>query len=221
LTGDSSSEEDTELENDDESVHTISNKKMMATTQAFTVAGMVATRPRLSSLSDSDAENGKTQINNKKNQPFKKPLPVTKPFNILDDSSSSDSDDSFNEFLRSSSRTKAHLPKQGMTSRPLKKKPQKSFGNDSDSLGSATEQPSKATAKKNEWSFNKIRSEYSIGGDGRTPPFSLPSKLYDMLFDFQKDGVFWMAGLHLGRIGGRLPSLFSMLQKINHVIAQY
>jgi len=36
------------------------------------------------------------------------------------------------------------------------------------------------------------------------PPFSIPSVLYEKLYDFQKDGVAWMAGLHLPKIGGIL-----------------
>jgi hypothetical protein len=53
-----------------------------------------------------------------------------------------------------------------------------------------------------DWSFNKSLKEYSIAGDDEYPSFSMPSKLYEMLYDFQKDGVVWMAGLHTGKIGG-------------------
>jgi len=54
------------------------------------------------------------------------------------------------------------------------------------------------------WSFNKNREEYIIGGNDKIPPFTIPSSLFNKLYDFQKDGVAWLATLYLKRIGGIL-----------------
>ena len=63
------------------------------------------------------------------------------------------------------------------------------------------------------WSFNQKRREYTIGGNDKLPAFSIPSDLYDQLYDFQKDGVAWMAGLHLPKIGGILGDDMGMVSK--------
>ena len=58
------------------------------------------------------------------------------------------------------------------------------------------------------WSFNKNREEYIIGGNDKIPPFTIPSSLFNKLYDFQKDGVAWLATLYLKRIGGILGDDF-------------
>lgn len=63
------------------------------------------------------------------------------------------------------------------------------------------------------WSFNKKRKEYTIGGNEKLPAFSVPSDLYDSLYEFQKDGVAWMAGLHVPRIGGILGDDMGMVSQ--------
>lgn len=63
------------------------------------------------------------------------------------------------------------------------------------------------------WSFNKKRKEYTIGGSEKLPAFSVPSDLYDSLYEFQKDGVAWMAGLHVPRIGGILGDDMGMVSR--------
>ena len=71
---------------------------------------------------------------------------------------------------------------------------------------------SKLNKKKGfSWSFNKNRQEYTIGGNDKIPAFSIPSDLYDKLYDFQKDGVAWMAGLYLPKIGGILGDDMGMV----------
>ena len=71
--------------------------------------------------------------------------------------------------------------------------------------------PKKCSKKKNFlWSFNKNRKEYTIGGNDKMPAFSIPSDLFDKLYDFQKEGVAWMAGLYVGKIGGVLADDMGM-----------
>ena len=71
----------------------------------------------------------------------------------------------------------------------------------------------KKNSKKKEfsWSFNKKRQEYTIGGNDKIPAFSIPSNLYDKLYEFQKDGVAWMASLYLPKIGGILGDDMGMV----------
>jgi hypothetical protein len=57
----------------------------------------------------------------------------------------------------------------------------------------------------------------------------MPSKLYEMLYDFQKDGVVWMAGLRTGKIGGMYLGVLiifmfvcfniSILISLNHLMS--
>jgi SNF2 family DNA or RNA helicase len=79
----------------------------------------------------------------------------------------------------------------------------------------STESNQKSLKKKKKkhfsWSFNKNRQEYTIGGSGKLPAFSIPSNLYDQLYDFQKEGVTWMASLHLPKIGGILGDDMGMV----------
>ncbi len=69
--------------------------------------------------------------------------------------------------------------------------------------------------KRFAWSFNKKRREYTIGGNEKLPAFSIPSDLYESLYDFQKDGVAWMAGLHMPKIGGILGDDMGMVSRTN------
>ena len=69
--------------------------------------------------------------------------------------------------------------------------------------------------KRFAWSFNKKRREYTIGGDDKLPAFSIPSDLYESLYEFQKDGVAWMAGLHIPKIGGILGDDMGMVSRTN------
>lgn len=56
------------------------------------------------------------------------------------------------------------------------------------------------------WSYNRAREEFSVAStaDINMPKLTVPTKVFKKLFDYQKDGVVWMAGLHHGRIGGLL-----------------
>ena len=77
----------------------------------------------------------------------------------------------------------------------------------------STESNQKRSKKKQHfsWSFNKNRQEYTIAGNSKLPAFSIPSDLYDQLYDFQKEGVMWMASLHLPQIGGILGDDMGMV----------
>lgn len=56
------------------------------------------------------------------------------------------------------------------------------------------------------WSYNTDRGEFSIAStiETKMPRLTVPKALFNKLFDYQKDGVVWMAGLHNQRIGGLL-----------------
>jgi hypothetical protein len=56
------------------------------------------------------------------------------------------------------------------------------------------------------WTFDESTDEYFLASTQKTkmPKFRIPSKLYKRLFDHQKSGVSWVAGLHKQRIGGLL-----------------
>jgi SNF2 family DNA or RNA helicase len=58
----------------------------------------------------------------------------------------------------------------------------------------------------NAWSFDGLRDEYFVASTpkAKMPKLRIPSTLYNKLFDHQKDGVSWMAGLHSQRVGGLL-----------------
>ena len=83
---------------------------------------------------------------------------------------------------------------------------------DSDfSLSSTKSSENNSRVKGFHWSFNKRRQEYTISGKSKTPAFSIPSDLYNKLYDFQKDGIAWMAGLHIPKIGGILGDDMGMV----------
>ncbi len=67
--------------------------------------------------------------------------------------------------------------------------------------------------KKYSWSFNKTQKVYTLGGNDKLPAFSIPSDLYDQLYDFQKEGVGWMASLHKNKIGGILGDDMGMVSQ--------
>ena len=56
------------------------------------------------------------------------------------------------------------------------------------------------------WNHDTENDEYnlSFSNNTRIPAIRIPSPVYDVLFDHQKDGVAWMAGLHSRKIGGAL-----------------
>lgn len=56
------------------------------------------------------------------------------------------------------------------------------------------------------WKHDKIRKEVSLfsSSEFKMPKLVIPTKLFKTLFDYQKVGVAWMAGLHHGKIGGLL-----------------
>jgi SNF2 family DNA or RNA helicase len=83
---------------------------------------------------------------------------------------------------------------------------------DEDSFRSAKQDFSSCSGDENEdnpdakWSYDRAREELSVAStaDIKMPKLTVPKKLFKKLFDYQKDGVVWMAGLHHGRIGGLL-----------------
>ncbi|KAL3915641.1 MAG: hypothetical protein SGILL_005551 [Bacillariaceae sp.] len=161
---------------------------------------------RLSVSDDSSMKDSGTDDDNEIS-PAKKPSvaasPAKRSYYIADElSSSSSSEDSLDEYLKSSARMRSRFPKKGIAAKPPKKKIELYPEKDSDS--SDMDSKPSAKSKKNTWSFNKIRREYTIGGDGKMPPFSVPEDLYEQLYEFQKDGVKWLVGLHNGKIGGCL-----------------
>jgi hypothetical protein len=150
-------------------------------------------------------------------------------YNILDGSSSSSSDDdSFNDFLRKNGRTNRdgrnssndrmivpHTKMRGVKGRHTAgSPPSRSIQLQNDSADALSDPDfdslKEANASEMGWAYNKTRREYTISEARNMPAFCLPSKLYDMLYDFQKDGVKWMAGLHIGKIGGSTRDLFSL-----------
>eukprot|EP00980_Cylindrotheca_fusiformis_P018600 scaffold6162_cov154-Cylindrotheca_fusiformis.AAC.10 len=56
------------------------------------------------------------------------------------------------------------------------------------------------------WSYNRKTNAFSVSSTDavRMPKLIVPKKLFEKLFDYQKDGVIWMAGLHHQKIGGLL-----------------
>lgn len=86
-----------------------------------------------------------------------------------------------------------------------------SENSDDDSLGSQQMSRSKKSSENKDfsWSLDKSRKEYKMKGgiDEGVPDYSIPSEIYDMLYDFQKDGIAWMARLHFEKIGGILGKL--------------
>lgn len=89
-----------------------------------------------------------------------------------------------------------------------------SDGDSSDSFQSAREELSCTSDESGEgeveergrWKYDKDRKEVSLSSNDEVemPQFAIPRKLFKTLFDYQKEGVAWMAGLHHGRIGGLL-----------------
>lgn len=86
---------------------------------------------------------------------------------------------------------------------------------DDDSYVVSSDVMKKSSKKKKDysWSFNKTQRVYTLGGNDKLPAFSIPSDLYSQLYDFQKEGVAWMAGLHVPKIGGILGDDMGMVSK--------
>jgi SNF2 family DNA or RNA helicase len=77
---------------------------------------------------------------------------------------------------------------------------------DSDS-DKETDDENKATSSTDSpWMYDDTVDEYSLVSRGKVkmPDFRIPASLYNRLFDHQKDGVAWMAGLHSPGVGGLL-----------------
>jgi SNF2 family DNA or RNA helicase len=67
--------------------------------------------------------------------------------------------------------------------------------------------PTKISSSGTSWVYNEDYHEYYLKSNDKKvkiPGLRIPSKLYKELFDHQKAGVAWMAGLHSNRIGGLL-----------------
>ena len=84
---------------------------------------------------------------------------------------------------------------------------------DDDFSLSSTISPDNHSTTKNSWTFHKNRQEYTIGGNGNFPALSIPSDLFDQLYDFQKAGVAWMASLHRMKVGGILGDDMGMVSQ--------
>jgi hypothetical protein len=175
-----------------------------------------------------------------KDLPDKKPdaksvitsLQIGKKYNILDESSSSSSDDgSFDDFIKKTlkkNRDGQNVSKNRMIVPPAKKGHVKGRGAGSppprciqfqneltdDLTDSSVDSLKEENASKIGWAYNKTQREYAITGAKNMPALCLPSKLYDMLYDFQKYGVRWMAGLHVDKVGGNTPALVFHFPKL-------
>lgn len=158
-------------------------------------------------------------------------------YNILDDSSSSSDDDSMDEFLQKSWR---RTPQKHHTKNGSVFGSKSGVGKDRDIGGSPDPRRFRLSTNKqvdhsdseddgdsvaqedafeNGWAYNKTRREYSLRQDeedSTMPPFCLPSKLYKMLYSFQRDGVKWMAGLHVNRVGGTMSQIIFLLSCLFH-----
>jgi SNF2 family DNA or RNA helicase len=58
-------------------------------------------------------------------------------------------------------------------------------------------------AKNGVWHLDYTKNEYSLVATGtvKVPNICIPADIYDNLFDHQRDGISWMAGLHTRSIG--------------------
>ena len=66
--------------------------------------------------------------------------------------------------------------------------------------------PSAIESKSKGWRHSITTDEYTVAEDpsSNTPHFRIPRRLFDKLYNHQKEGVAWMVGLHGGGIGGLL-----------------
>jgi SNF2 family DNA or RNA helicase len=57
--------------------------------------------------------------------------------------------------------------------------------------------------KNGVWQLDYTKNEYSLVATGtvKLPNLCVPTDIYDNLFDHQRDGISWMAGLHSRKIG--------------------
>lgn len=56
------------------------------------------------------------------------------------------------------------------------------------------------------WTMDRLQSEYFLESthEKKMPNFRIPLELYEKMFDHQRSGVSWIAGLHSQKIGGVL-----------------
>jgi len=64
--------------------------------------------------------------------------------------------------------------------------------------------------QRKKWRLSVSRKEYAISelSDSTMPNFRIPERLFQKLYDHQKEGVAWMAGLHVGGVGGLLGCVY-------------
>ncbi|CAJ1954584.1 unnamed protein product [Cylindrotheca closterium] len=125
----------------------------------------------------------------------------------------SDSDDSYSDSDSSFEIPPAAFPPRRQTAIEDDDESDISVSGDDDSFQSAREELSCSSEDKDDegdeegrWKYNSDRKEVSLSSrsEVKMPKLAIPSKLFKTLFDYQKEGVAWMAGLHNGRIGGLL-----------------
>ena len=78
---------------------------------------------------------------------------------------------------------------------------------DSDSDTETHDESKAKSSTDSPWTYDDTVDEYCLlsrEGKVKMPDFRIPASLYNRLFDHQKDGVAWMAGLHSSRVGGLL-----------------
>ena len=78
---------------------------------------------------------------------------------------------------------------------------------DSDSDKETDDESKAKSSTDSPWTYDDTVDEYSLVSKGekvKMPDFRIPASLYNRLFDHQKDGVAWMAGLHSSGVGGLL-----------------
>jgi SNF2 family DNA or RNA helicase len=77
---------------------------------------------------------------------------------------------------------------------------------DSDSDKETDDESKAKSSTESPWTYDDTVDEYSLVSRGQVkmPDFRIPASLFNRLFDHQKDGVAWMAGLHSPGVGGLL-----------------
>ena len=76
----------------------------------------------------------------------------------------------------------------------------------SDNLSRANGKPYAMESKSKGWRHSISTDEYTVSEDpgSNTPHFRIPRRLFDKLYNHQKEGVAWMVGLHGEGVGGLL-----------------
>lgn len=163
-------------------------------------------------LVDSDDETVEVESNH---GPMKKPPPSASKYQKrgLDSLSFGSDSDSYSDIDSSFEIPPAAFPTQRQATFDESESSFSVNSSDDDSFQSAKEELS-CTSEDNDgeadktgrWKHNNKRKEVflSSSSEVKMPKLVIPSKLFKTLFDYQKEGVAWMAGLHHGRIGGLL-----------------